>query len=59
MAPATVAVTLFFVIPVFMTFVFSFTSMSSDTGILGNRYIITEATIRDLAEHGMDAGLVK
>ncbi len=37
MLPASVAVTVFFVIPVFMTFVFSFTSMSSDTGILGNR----------------------
>jgi len=59
MLPASVAVTLFFVIPVFMTFVFSFTTMSSDTGILGNRYIITEATIRDLTEHGVDATLVK
>jgi len=59
MLPASVAVTLFFVIPVFMTFVFSFTSMSSDTGILGNRYIVTEATIRDLTERGVDADLVK
>ena len=59
MLPASVAVTLFFVIPVFMTFVFSFTTMSSDTGILGNRYIITEATIRDLTERGIDANLVK
>jgi len=59
MLPASVAVTLFFVIPVFMTFVFSFTSMSSDTGILGNRYIVTEATIRDLTERGIDATLVK
>ena len=59
MLPASVAVTLFFVIPVFMTFVFSFTSMSSSTGILGNRYIITEATIRNLTERGVDATLVK
>ncbi len=59
MLPASVAVTVFFVIPVFMTFVFSFTSMSSDTGILGNRYIVTEATIRELTERGVDADLVK
>ena len=59
MAPASVTVILFFVIPVFMTFIFSFTTMSSDTGILGNRYIITEATIRDLGESGVDAGLVE
>ena len=59
MLPASVAVTLFFVIPVFMTFVFSFTTMSSDTGILGNRYIITEATILDLTERDVDASLVK
>ena len=59
MLPATAAVTLFFVIPVFMTFVFSFTTMSTDTGILGNRYIITETTIRRLSERGVDAALVK
>ena len=59
MLPAAATVTLFFAIPVIMTFVFSFTSMSSDTGILGNRYIITEATIRDLTERGVDATLVK
>ena len=59
MLPASLAVTLFFVIPVFMTFIFSFTTMSSDTGILGNRYIITESTIRNLTERGVDAALVK
>ena len=59
MLPASVTVTLFFVVPVFMTFVFSFTTMSSDTGILGNRYIITESTIRRLSEGGVDAILVK
>ncbi len=59
MLPASVTVTLFFVIPVMMTFVFSFTTMSSDTGILGNRYIVTKATILDLTEHGIDAALVR
>ena len=59
MLPAAVSVTLFFVIPVLMTFVFSFTTMSSDTGILGNRYVVSEATIRTLKDGGMDAALVR
>jgi len=59
MLPAAVSVTLFFVIPVLMTFVFSFTTMSSDTGILGNRYVVSEATIRTLKAGDLDASLVQ
>ena len=59
MLPASVGVTVFFVIPVFMTVVFSFTTMSSDTGILGNRYVVSEATIRDLVERSFEPALVK
>ena len=59
MLPASLSVTLFFVIPVFMTFVFSFTTMSSDTGILGNRYVVSEATIRTLKDGDFDAALVR
>lgn len=59
MLPASVAVLLFFVIPVFMTFVFSFTTMSSDTGILGSRYVISDDTVRSLTNKGMDAALVE
>ena len=59
MLPASVTVTLFFVIPVIMTFIFSFTTMSSDTGILGNRYIVTNATILDLTERNFDAALIQ
>jgi len=59
MLPATVAIVLFFVIPVFMTFVFSFTTMSSDTGILGNRYVVSDDTIRTLKDSGLDAALVQ
>ena len=58
MMPASIAVTMFFIIPVFMTFVFSFTSMTSDTGILGNRYVISESSIRDMIDEGLDATLV-
>jgi|TARA_B100001971_G_scaffold209402_1_gene232928 inositol-phosphate transport system permease protein len=59
MLPAGVAVTLFFVIPVLMTFVFSFTTMSSDTGILGNRYVVSDDTIRNFKDKGVDATLVQ
>ncbi len=59
MLPASVAVTMFFVIPVVMTFVFSFTTMSSDTGILGSRYVVSEETIRTLKGRGMDAALLE
>ncbi len=59
MLPASMAITLFFVIPVFMTFIFSFTTMSSDTGILGSRYVVSEDTIRTLKGRGMDAALME
>ena len=59
MLPASVVVTLFFVFPVLMTFVFSFTTMSSDTGILGNRYVVSEATTRSLGERGLDPALLR
>ncbi len=59
MMPASIAVTMFFVIPVLMTFVFSFTSMSSDTGILGNRYVINESSLRNMKDDGLDSILVK
>ncbi len=59
MLPASVAITMFFVIPVFMTFIFSFTTMSSDTGILGSRYVVSEDTIRTLKGRGMDAALME
>ena len=50
---------MFFVIPVLMTFVFSFTTMSSDTGILGNRYVVSDDTIRNFKDKGVDATLVQ
>lgn len=59
MLPASVAVTLFFVIPVFMTGVFSFTTMGSNTGILGSRYVVSESAIRTLKNGGMDAALLQ
>ena len=58
MLPASVAVALFFLAPVLLTFVFSFTTMSSHTGILGSRYVISEETIRRMREDGVNEALV-
>ena len=59
MLPATVAVALFFFAPVVLTFVISFTSMSSQTGILGERYVVSEAALRILEDRGLDPSLVE
>ena len=59
MLPATVAVALFFFAPVVLTFVISFTSMSSQTGILGERYVVSEAALRTLEDGGLDPSLVE
>lgn len=52
MAPALLIVCLFFLAPVIMTAVFSFTNMSSGTGISGGAYEVTEKTVRQLPERG-------
>ena len=58
MMPAGVFVTLLFVMPVLLTVVFSFTTMSSDTGILGNRYVVTDQSLRALRDGGLAPDLV-
>ena len=57
--PAGIAVTLFFLVPVILTFLFSFTTMSSDTGILGRRYVVTEESLRKLRESDFDPVLIE
>ncbi|MEJ8472812.1 carbohydrate ABC transporter permease [Roseibium algae] len=52
MAPALLITGLFFLAPVILTAVFSFTSMSSGTGISGGAYSVSEQTIRELPERG-------
>ncbi|MFQ5937109.1 MAG: carbohydrate ABC transporter permease [Acidiferrobacterales bacterium] len=59
MLPAGICVTLFYLIPVVLTFVFSFTTMGSDTGILGNRYVVSDAALAALEQRGLDRELVK
>ncbi|MBO0344209.1 sugar ABC transporter permease [Roseibium sp. CAU 1637] len=52
MTPALIIVFLFFLAPVVLTAVFSFTSMSSGTGISGGAYEINEQTLRSLTDRG-------
>ncbi|WP_428240644.1 carbohydrate ABC transporter permease [Gynuella sp.] len=47
--PALLFVALFFLLPVIMTAIFSFTTMSTATGISGGRYQISPASLRVLA----------
>ncbi|MEE9254375.1 MAG: hypothetical protein V3U43_05545, partial [Pseudomonadales bacterium] len=58
LVPAAAMVTLFYLIPVVLTFVFSFTTMGSDTGILGNRYVVTVDALAALSDRGLDPALV-
>jgi inositol-phosphate transport system permease protein len=58
MLPAGVTVTVFYLIPVALTFAFSFTTMGSDTGIVGERYVVTQEALARLQERDLDAGLV-
>ena len=52
-APALILVVLFFLSPVILTGVFSFTNMSTATGITGGAYKLTTTVIRDLSEKGI------
>jgi inositol-phosphate transport system permease protein len=53
LVPALVAVTLFFLLPVLITVMFSFTNMSTSTGILGGEYMIAQNQLRNLASAGI------
>ena len=57
--PAGICVTLFYLIPVVLTFVFSFTTMGSDTGILGNRFVVTETALKRLRDGNLDPVLIE
>lgn len=49
---------LFFLLPVLLTAVFSFTNMSTSTGISGGEYLIIETDLRDLPAQGVSAETV-
>ncbi len=57
--PAGLAVTLFYLIPAILTFLFSFTNMGSETGILGKRYILSGETLRRLEAADFNAEAVR
>ncbi len=50
LTPALLFVFTFFVVPVILTGVFSFTSMSTSTGIRGGRYVLAGETITELKD---------
>ncbi|SEK53213.1 carbohydrate ABC transporter permease [Pacificibacter marinus] len=52
-SPALIAVIVFFLVPVILTVVFSFTNMSTSTGILGGEYQLTQSDLDDLSGAGV------
>ena len=58
MAPALVVVLVFFVAPAFLTGVFSFTNMSTATGIRGGEYVLNQASISKLGNSSIDADTI-
>lgn len=59
MLPALVAAVVFYLVPVVMTGVFSFTDMSTATGIRGGAYVLTTSSLRTLTEQGVPADVVE
>ena len=59
MAPAILLSVLFFLVPVLLTGVFSFTSMSTSTGISGGAYEISQDTILRLKEDGLPGDVIE
>ena len=53
-APALILVAVFFLTPVVLTGIFSFTNMSTATGITGGAYQITPSLLRDLSDQGFE-----
>jgi inositol-phosphate transport system permease protein len=52
LSPAIVVATVFFMLPVLLTVMFSFTTMSTATGIIGGDHVLTQTQVRRLAEQG-------
>ena len=54
-----IAVCLFFMLPVLLTVVFSFTNMSTSTGIKGGDYLISQGQLDRLESAGVSAGAIR
>ncbi len=52
LSPAIIVAAVFFMLPVLLTVAFSFTNMSTSTGIMGGDYILTQTQVRRLGEQG-------
>jgi len=59
LSPALIAVFLFFLLPVLLTVVFSFTNMSTSTGIMGGDYRIINDQLRSLPDAGVSTRSVE
>ena len=58
LSPALVVAVLFFLLPVILTAVFAFTTMSTATGISGGAYLISQSDLRGLEAQGVSAETV-
>ena len=58
LSPALIVAILFFLVPVLLTAVFSFTNMSTSTGITGGEYLISRSHLRDMEADGVNADTV-
>ena len=59
LTPALVVVCLFFLLPVLLTMAFSFTNMSTATGIKGGEYILNISTIRELKSDNINPDVIE
>lgn len=59
LAPAMLVAILFFLAPVLLTVLFSFTNMSTATGISGGDYMVSRSQIRSLEAQGISATTVE
>ncbi|MET3598960.1 inositol-phosphate transport system permease protein [Martelella mangrovi] len=58
LTPTLIFVGIFFLAPIVLTAIFSFTNMTSSTGISGGAYVITPNGLRELAADGIDPAVV-
>lgn len=58
LAPAIMVVVLFFLAPVILTVFFAFTNMSTSTGVTGGAYLLSQTSVRKLADEKVGEGSV-
>ncbi|QKV17174.1 carbohydrate ABC transporter permease [Oricola thermophila] len=58
-SPAIILLAIFFLTPALLTGVFSFTNMSSSTGISGGAWVITPNLLRELSDDGISPATIE